>query len=1424
MSWWNTFIKFWQRLLAIHSRRRSAVSRCTRRTPCLESVEPRCLLSVSPVVFGITYTELDDGTDARGDIFEVSFAGGAPGTQLTRIVISGDQVRNFGNLPGFSSGDVFFDTVEDPHSLGADHAFPFSLISITDAHGNPKTNTQVRAEVQDGGLQLIVYLENFFAGDKLTFEIDVDEVEVYDPSETDIVIINGGVDPVVSGAEMQGTIIEATFEAPYYYSSRIDTTMLNQYDPALDTAQGNLASGQRLPLPRDNERGNRDRTAGAFGVVSQTPLPVVIRGTVYHDRNANLQFEPALGEHGISGVVLTLYQLGSDGTYHPVLRNGQPVQTLTDAHGRYEFAEEWHLLPGTYEIREQQPSDFPISVGALPGTVAGVEVGESQTPDILSSIVIAYGGLSAENYDFAEARPARLSGYVYHDANNNGFNDPNESGIGQVAVVLHSLDGVYTFSTLTDPTGYFAFADLRPGTYTLIELQPDDWIDGQESPGTINGRSDSVLLLNDQFVGINLFSDDVASEFLFGERKGSLAGSVHFDPDGNCHEGSNAVPLAGVSFLLRDDRGRERVVVSGPDGRFVFSELGPGNYTLIQIQPDKYFNGHQQPGTGGGLVDRPNQISNILINEQQVHLENYHFCEQLGSISGYVYHDRNDNGIRELGEEGIAGAIVLLIGPDGLTRTSITDESGYYEFSNLAPGEYSLIESQPTPWRDGKDSVGYLVFDSGIGGPSGVVLDNDYIAHIALRQSVEEFGTVTGVEYNFGEWLPGSIAGVVFVDINVNGRLEPELEFPHSVERERPLQGVTLILYDASGQEVGRAMTDASGSYRFDGLRPGQYNIRQIQPTEFFDGGVVIGSGGGSSSKNHITGIRVQPGTAAIGYDFYEHPPATLSGYVFQDGPAIVVAGSPAEVQPHRVRDGRRTEDDSPIAGVWLELRSGFDGSPIDSSEALPGIYPPGPIRVQTDAQGRFVFRGLPRGNYAVYEIQPPTFVDSIDTPGTTSGIALNADQPLPLGILSRFAGNPPPPNDAILNIPLGYGQHSQENNFSEVLISGFPKLEEPPVLPKLNPPLMITIVVPPPVFPPLVPIAARRDIPIYGAAGDTDASWHLSIIDAGYPRGDAAVSDEYASRWVARYDTAQHCWYYTLRGGRWRPALQGTTFGPISFGLPGAIPLAGDFNGDGRSEIALYDRGQWFIDLNGNGRWDPDDLWLALGEEHDLPVVGDWNGDGKTDVGIFGPMWAQDPIAIEADPGLPDAENSTFVKAKNVPPLPQEATNGLRVLQRSQCGVPRADLIDHVFRYGQLGDVPVTGDWNGDGTSNIGIFRKGTWILDTNGDGRLSPEDKTFVFGAEGDVPLVGDFDGSGVPQIAIWRGRQIIIDSNRNYRLDEADDVLELHGAGRPVVGDFDGDGRDEIVLYEDVPATENGYSESVREAAAPADDSAQ
>ena len=74
------------------------------------------------------------------------------------------------------------------------------------------------------------------------------------------------------------------------------------------------------------------------------------------------------------------------------------------------------------------------------------------------------------------------------------------------------------------------------------------------------------------------------------------------------------------------------------------------------------------------------------------------------------------------------------------------------------------------------------------------------------------------------------------------------------------------------------------------------------------------------------------------------------------------------------------------------------------------------------------------------------------------------------------------------------------------------------------------------------------------------------------------------------------------------------------------------------------------------------------------------------------------------------------------------------------------------VVEYGQPGDLPVVGDWTGDGISKLGVYRNGTFYLDTNNNHVLDAADKVIELGRPGDKPVAGDWDGDGVDKVGVY------------------------------------------------------------------------
>jgi hypothetical protein len=119
-----------------------------------------------------------------------------------------------------------------------------------------------------------------------------------------------------------------------------------------------------------------------------------------------------------------------------------------------------------------------------------------------------------------------------------------------------------------------------------------------------------------------------------------------------------------------------------------------------------------------------------------------------------------------------------------------------------------------------------------------------------------------------------------------------------------------------------------------------------------------------------------------------------------------------------------------------------------------------------------------------------------------------------------------------------------------------------------------------------------------------------------------------------------------------------------IGFGLPGDIPIMGDWNGSGTMTIGVFRDGVWFLDYNGNKQFDNCDIdrCIGFGLPGDEPVTGDWDGSGTTKIGVY-------------------RNGSLFLDY-----------NGN--LQFDDCE------IDRCIGFGMPGDFPVTGVWVEDDSS----------------------------------------------------------------------------------------------------------------------------
>ena len=123
----------------------------------------------------------------------------------------------------------------------------------------------------------------------------------------------------------------------------------------------------------------------------------------------------------------------------------------------------------------------------------------------------------------------------------------------------------------------------------------------------------------------------------------------------------------------------------------------------------------------------------------------------------------------------------------------------------------------------------------------------------------------------------------------------------------------------------------------------------------------------------------------------------------------------------------------------------------------------------------------------------------------------------------------------------------------------------------------------------------------------------------------------------------------------------------------------------------------------------------------------------------------------------------------------------------------------DVVFPFGTPGDQPIAGDWNGDGVDTIGVYRPwtGQFLLRNSNDSG-SPE-MSFYLGNVGDVGIAGDWNGDSKDTTGVFRPSNGIIFLKNTNDTGFADVALNYGLPGdQPVMGDWDNDGIDTIGVY--------------------------
>jgi uncharacterized surface anchored protein len=718
------------------------------------------------------------------------------------------------------------------------------------------------------------------------------------------------------------------------------------------------------------------------GFVPNSPLKCAIGDKVWYDvnndgiQNDSSPLGGAGGGAGVAGVTVNLL----DGTGAVV------ATTKTDALGNYLFD---NLDAGRYKVQFDAttlPAGYTLVAKDAAAATDYSDADADPTTGSTTWYVLAPGdkNLTVDAGIFKATAPTGgLGNFVWLDADKDGVQDTNETGLGGVTVTLYAADGITKIATtVTDKTGYYSFVNLPAADYVVgFTNMPEGFVFTNQTNGTTDGSdvNPSTGKTPPITVGTTFVETVDAGLYPSGTAsgKGSLGDIVWYDTNDNGLQDATEVGVNGVTVTLYAANGTTVLATQKTDatGHYLFTGLDKGDFVVgFSNLPAGFTFTTKDAGTNDAVDTDVNAASgktdvvSLAQGEDKLTVDagiyNATPGAPIGAIGNFVWNDLDGDGIQNDGaESGISGiSVVLYDSNNNIVATTTTDAKGYYLFPNLPFGDYKVgFGNLP----EGFNFTTPNVFGSTAANGSDADPNSGLTPTITLSA-----GTPTNMNVDAGirTTTKAGLGDFVWLDANANGIQDVG---------EKTLPGVLVTLYAADGTtKIASTVTDRNGHYSFVNLDPA---IDYVVGFSNLPLGATFTTpnAGGSTTANDSdvlpstgkTGvINLNPGEFNNTIDAgVTTEKAGLGNYVWLDANA----------------NGTQDAGEKPVAAVTVSLYDSATNTQI--------------AKTVTDGNGYYSFTGLNPGVYYVV-FEPTTLPQGATFTTQTNGTSTGSDADMTTG------------------------------------------------------------------------------------------------------------------------------------------------------------------------------------------------------------------------------------------------------------------------------------------------------------------------------------------------------------------------------------------------------------------------------------------